>query len=154
MLTGTEHEVKWLYNLEDAINNGSGKFKMSGCSMIGSNDCLPAPYLSCEVHFERYGMTGDPLKDTIGRVSWWIFQGVRGMQSKFQMLHGELLEQTLITNLKIGEMITVFGPNEDETGDVMKWLSAAVGLGSTIGGLLPGAVSAFSYSTCSTRQFY
>ncbi|CAG1977983.1 unnamed protein product [Fusarium graminearum] len=133
-----EHETNWLFNLEHAINNGSGNFGMSGCGLIASTDCLPQGAESCEEHFDKYGTSGDPLKDPIGRTSYWIFQAIKGMHSKFQMLHNELVEQTIITNLQIGEMVADFQGAEDKTEDVLKWLSAAVGLGSTIGGLVPG----------------
>lgn len=111
---------------------------MSGCGLIASTECLPQGAESCEEHFDKYGTSGDPLKDPIGRTSYWIFQAIKGMHSKFQMLHSELVEQTIITNLQIGEMVADFQGAEDKTEDVLKWLSAAVGLGSTIGGLVPG----------------
>ncbi|KAM0229441.1 hypothetical protein ACHAPO_009985 [Fusarium lateritium] len=139
-----EHEVNWLFNLEHAINNGSGNLGMSGCGLIDSTDCLPQGAPSCEEHFDKFGTSGDPLKDPIGRTSYWILQAIKGMHSKFQMLHGKLLEETLVTNLEIGQMVTDFHGNEDKTEDVLKWLSAAVGLGSTIGGLVPGAGESIS----------
>ncbi|RGP61322.1 hypothetical protein FLONG3_10556 [Fusarium longipes] len=133
-----EHEVNWVFNIENALTKGSGKATMASCGVIGGT-CTAMNVKSCEEHFDLYGTNDDPLLDPIGRVSYWIFQAVMGMQKKFTMLKNALIDETIVANLLIGQMVEEFGGKEDQTGDVLKWLSAAMGLGSTIGGLVPGA---------------
>ncbi|KAM0346339.1 hypothetical protein ACHAPU_005770 [Fusarium lateritium] len=103
-----EHETNWTYNLAHRLSNGKGKLAIVDCTVFST---------SCAV----------PEQDS-----------VKGMNSKFQMIYDALFEQTLLSNLLIGQMVEDFQGAEDQTGDVLKWLSVAMGLGSTVAGIAPG----------------
>ena len=124
----------------EATGGVKGKFSMGGCGVIGG-ECSVMGIHDCEEQFDRYGTKADGSENPIGKVSYWIFQAVKGMQNKFTILRNKLVDETIVTNLLIGEMVEAFQGNEDQTEEVFKWLSAAIGLGSTVGGLIPGAVS-------------
>jgi len=130
----------------EATGGVKGKFTMGGCGVIGG-ECSVMGMHDCEEQFDRYGTKADGSENPIGKVSYWIFQAVKGMQNKFTILRNRLVDETIVTNLLIGEMVEAFQGNEEKTEEVFKWLSAAIGLGSTVGGLIPGAVS-FSPVLC------
>ncbi|RBR19539.1 uncharacterized protein FIESC28_05534 [Fusarium coffeatum] len=134
-----EHQKNWLTNMENEATGGvKGKFSMGGCGVIGG-ECSVMGIHDCEEQFDKYGTKADGSENPIGKVSYWIFQAVKGMQNKFTILRNKLVEETIVTNLLIGEMVEAFQGNEEHTEEVFKWLSAAIGLGSTVGGLIPGA---------------
>ena len=124
----------------EATGGVKGKFSMGGCGVIGG-ECSVMGIHDCEEQFDKYGTKADGSENPIGKVSYWIFQAVKGMQNKFTILRNKLVEETIVTNLLIGEMVEAFQGNEEHTEEVFKWLSAAIGLGSTVGGLIPRAVS-------------
>jgi hypothetical protein len=86
--------------------------------------------LECTEQYEKYG-TDDPLSKT----SYWIFQAAKGMHSKFGALKTKITEKTIISGLRIGQMVTDFGGNEDDTGDMVKWLASASAIGGALSGL-------------------
>ncbi|KAF5658682.1 hypothetical protein FHETE_9747 [Fusarium heterosporum] len=131
-----EHETNWTYNLAHRLTNGKGRLDIVGCTVFSTGCAVPEP--DCEKHFDMYGTLPDGTPDSVGRTAYWIFQAVKGMNSKFQMIYNALVEQTLLSNLLIGQMVEDFKGNEDQTGDVLKWLSVAMGLGSTVAGIAPG----------------
>ncbi|KAF4502453.1 hypothetical protein FAGAP_1305 [Fusarium agapanthi] len=124
-----QHQNNWLINLEDRVYGGTdGKSGAAGCSVL-DNDCSPMNNMECTEQFDKYG-TDDPLSKT----SYWIFQAAKGMQSKLKALKTKITEKTIISGLRIGQMVADFGGNEDDTGDLIKWLASA----SAIGGALSG----------------
>ncbi|KAF4437392.1 hypothetical protein F53441_13069 [Fusarium austroafricanum] len=138
-----QHEVNWLKNLEDKVVGGvSGSYSSADCGVTdGSCDILGG--MSCEDQFVKYGKDKDGNENVLGKTSYWIFKAVRGLQVKFRMLKTELTAQTMVTGFSIGSMVSDFQGNEDATADVIKWISAAIGLGETVAGLVPGISSGF-----------
>lgn len=134
----TEHEHNWLKNMEDLVQGGtSGKSGAAGCAALG-NVCNPMNGLSCADQFDRYGTT--PLNKS----SYWIFQAVRGMHSKFSELSRQLTQETLINGLRIGQMVSDFDGTEGSPGQAMGWIAGAATMGNAIGGMIPGVVSPLS----------
>lgn len=86
--------------------------------------------MECTEQYEKYG-TDDPLSKT----SYWIFQAAKGMHSKFKALKTKITEKTIISGLRIGQMVSDFGGNEDDTGDMVKWLASASAIGGALSGL-------------------
>ncbi|KAF7557620.1 hypothetical protein G7Z17_g562 [Cylindrodendrum hubeiense] len=128
-----EHQNNWLKNMEDQVQGGtSGKSGAAGCAVI-STDCSPMNGLSCEDQFDQFGTT--PL----GKNSYWIFQAAKGVHEKFKELNRQMVEDTLISGLRIGQMVTDFDGSESEPGNVLGWLAAASTIGNAVGGLVPGA---------------
>jgi hypothetical protein len=139
-LTVVEHELHWLRNLEDKVVGGvSGSPTVGGCGTTQGN-CNPLGGMTCEAQFNQYGTDKDGNEHIIGKTSYWIFQAVRGMQSKFKMLKEELTSQAMVAGFLIPSMVKDFEGNEDQTSDVMKWLAAAVGFAGILGGSTPVAV--------------
>ncbi|RGP69272.1 hypothetical protein FLONG3_7908 [Fusarium longipes] len=133
-----EHQNNWLKNLEDRVMGGTdGKSGASGCALIGTT-CDPMGGLGCEKQFEKYGTT------FINKNSYWIFQSVKGMHGKFAELHRQLTTETIISGLKIGQMVKDFGGNEDTDDNMKGWISAAASMGNALGGLIPGVGSGIS----------
>ncbi|KAF5022515.1 hypothetical protein F66182_5417 [Fusarium sp. NRRL 66182] len=132
-----EHENNWVKNVEDQVMKGtSGKSGAAGCAVLGS-ECNPMNGLSCEDQFDQHGQDGG----AIGKNSYWIFQAVKGMHAKFNELNRQLTEETLISGLKIDQMVSDFQGNQDDPSNVFAWLAAASTMGNAIGGLVPGAGS-------------
>ncbi|KAJ4270900.1 hypothetical protein NW764_013781 [Fusarium oxysporum] len=73
--------------------------------------------------------------DSLSKTSYWIFQAAKGMHSKFKGLKTKITEKTIISGLRIGQIVTDFGGNEDDTGDMVKWLASARTMGAALSGL-------------------
>ncbi|RKL08256.1 hypothetical protein BFJ68_g9603 [Fusarium oxysporum] len=109
-----EHQNNWLINLEDRVFGGTdGKSGAAGCSVL-DNDCSPMNNIECTEQYEKYG-----TDDSLNKTSYWIFQAAKGMHSKFKALKTKITEKTIISGLRIGQMVTDFGSNEDDTGDMV-----------------------------------
>ncbi|KAL5603764.1 hypothetical protein FOVSG1_006514 [Fusarium oxysporum f. sp. vasinfectum] len=134
ILSQWEHENNWLKNLEDRVFGGTpGKSDAAGCGVL-SGTCDPLNGMGCEEQYDTYG------KDTIiDKNSYWIFQAAKGVHAKFKELSRQLTQETLISGLRIGQMVDDFEGNEDNAGKVLGWLAAACSMGNVIGGLIPGA---------------
>ncbi|KAL5588104.1 hypothetical protein FOVSG1_013240 [Fusarium oxysporum f. sp. vasinfectum] len=125
-----EHQNNWLINLEDRVFGGTdGKSGAAGCSVL-DNDCSPMNNIECTEQYEKYG-----TDDSLSKTSYWIFQAAKGMHSKFKALKTKITEKTIISGLRIGQMVTDFGGNEDDTGDMVKWLASASTMGAALSGL-------------------
>ncbi|CCT69560.1 uncharacterized protein FFUJ_05456 [Fusarium fujikuroi IMI 58289] len=125
-----EHQNNWLINLEDRVYAGTdGKSGAAGCSGL-DHECSPMNNMECTEQYEKFG-TDDPLSKT----SYWIFQAAKGMHSKFKALKTKITEKTIISSLRIGQMVSDFGGNEDDTGDMVKWLASASAIGGALSGL-------------------
>lgn len=117
------------------MDGTSGKSGAAGCGVLGSQ-CKPLNDMSCEDQWDKYG------QDTIiGKNSYWIFQAAKGVHAKFNELKRQLTDETLISSLRIGQMVKDFDGSEDDAGNVLGWLAAASSMGNAVGGLVPGAVS-------------
>ncbi|KAH7230541.1 uncharacterized protein BKA55DRAFT_715380 [Fusarium redolens] len=126
-----EHQNNWLINLEDRIFGGTdGKSGAAGCSVL-DNDCSPMNNIECTQQYDTYGKDDDILSKN----SYWIFQAAKGMHSKLKALKAKITEKTIISGLRIGQMVTDFGGNEDDTGDMVKWLASASAIGGALSGL-------------------
>jgi hypothetical protein len=68
-------------------------------------------------------------------------EAVVGMHQKFSSFMNEVLMDTVLNNLFIDEMVSDFDGSADDKSEVLKWLSAAVGMGSALGGAFPNMVS-------------
>lgn len=124
-----EHQNNWLINLEDRVFGGTdGKPGAAGCSVL-DNDCSPMNNIECTEQYEKYG-----TDDSLSKTSYWIFQTAKGMHSKFKALKTKITE-TIISGLRIGQMVTDFSGNEDDTGDMVKWLASASTMGAALSGL-------------------
>ncbi|PCD19050.1 hypothetical protein FGRA07_05855 [Fusarium graminearum] len=134
-----EHENNWLKNVESQVMDGaSGKSGAAGCGVLGSQ-CKPLNDMSCEDQWDKYG------QDTIiGKNSYWIFQAAKGVHAKFNELKRQLTDETLISSLRIGQMVKDFDGSEDDAGNVLGWLAAASSMGNAVGGLVPGAGNGFA----------
>ncbi|KAI5461951.1 hypothetical protein BGZ63DRAFT_355128 [Mariannaea sp. PMI_226] len=131
--TSSEGQNSWIKDMENQIRGGaSGKSGADGCAQLG-DDCEPLDNMSCEDQFDKYGTTA------LGKNSYWIFQAVKGLHGKFNVLHTQLSDSTLIAGLNIGQMVSDFQGSEDNSGDVLSWLAAAAGMGGALGSLVPGA---------------
>jgi hypothetical protein len=139
-LTGAEHELNWLLNLEDNVVGGvSGGPTVGGCGTT-EGSCNPLGGIDCKGQFNQFGTDKDGNEHIFGKTSYWIFQAAKGMQSKFRMLKEKLTSDTMVAGFLIPSMVKDFEGNEDQTSDVMKWLAAAVGFGGILGGSTPVAV--------------
>ncbi|KAF4337216.1 hypothetical protein FBEOM_8909 [Fusarium beomiforme] len=131
--TQWEHEHNWLMNLENRVMKGTdGKSGAAGCGVVG-NKCDPMNGMECTKQYEEFGVEDDILSKN----SYWIFQAAKGVHSKLNTLRELLSDETLISGLNIGMMVKDFGGNEDDTGDIVKWLSAAMAMGGALSGLVP-----------------
>ncbi|KAF4502972.1 hypothetical protein FAGAP_795 [Fusarium agapanthi] len=101
-----------------------GKSGASGCALIGTS-YNPIGSIGCKEQFDKFGKT------FVSKNSYWTFQAVKGMHSKFAELHRQLTTETLVTGLRIGKMLKDFNGNENRGGNIKGWLSAA----ATIDGL-------------------
>jgi hypothetical protein len=129
-----EHQHNWLKNMEDQVQGGtSGKSGAAGCAALG-NECNPMNAMSCSDQWDKFGTS--PL----GKNSYWTFQAVRGMHSKFRELSRQLTQETLINGLKIGRMVSDFDGSEGSPGQAMAWIAGAATMGNALGGLVPGVV--------------
>ncbi|RBR09589.1 uncharacterized protein FIESC28_09808 [Fusarium coffeatum] len=127
-----EHQNNWLKNLEDRVMGGTdGKSGAAGCAVIGGN-CNPMGGIGCEKQFEKYGTT------FVNKNSYWVFQSVKGMHGKFAELHRQLTTETLVSGLKIPNMVDEFEGKENKPDNMKGWLSAAATMGNALGGLVPG----------------
>ncbi|KAF4453910.1 hypothetical protein F53441_3435 [Fusarium austroafricanum] len=132
----TDHQKNWMQNIEKVISGGGdGRSGSSGCGIIGST-CNPMGGISCQDQFDKYGKT------FIGKSSYWSFQAVKGMHSKFNELHRMLTTETIVSGLKIDQMIKDFEGSESEPGNVKGWFAAAATMGNALGGLIPGGSAA------------
>lgn len=100
--------------------------------------------MNCEDMYNKYGTDKDGNENITGKTAYWIFKAVRGLQVKFTMLQDKLRDATIVTGFSIDSMVSDFGGDQKGTEDVLKWMSAALGLGQTIAGLAPGAVCILS----------
>jgi hypothetical protein len=117
------------------MDGTSGKSGAAGCGVLGA-ECKPLYDMSCEDQWDKYG------QDTIiGKNSYWMFQAAKGVHAKFKELKRQLTDETLISSLRIGQMVKDFDGSEDDAGNVLGWLAAASSMGNAVGGLVPGAVS-------------
>jgi hypothetical protein len=87
--------------------------------------------IECTQQYDTYGKDDDILSKN----SYWIFQAAKGMHSKLKALKAKITEKTIISGLRIGQMVTDFGGNEDDTGDMVKWLASASAIGGALSGL-------------------
>ncbi|KAI6760278.1 hypothetical protein HG530_009138 [Fusarium avenaceum] len=143
ILTQWEHEVNWARNLENKVTGGvSGDFTLTDCGVTGT-PCNPLGGMNCEDMYNKYGIDKDGNENITGKTAYWIFKAVRGLQVKFIMLQNKLRDATIMTGFSIDSMVSDFGGDQKGTEDVLKWMSAALGLGQTIAGLAPGAGTAF-----------
>ncbi|KAG5654902.1 hypothetical protein KAF25_010947 [Fusarium avenaceum] len=143
ILTQWEHEVNWARNLENKVTGGvSGDFTLTDCGVTGT-PCNPLGGMNCEDMCNKYGTDKDGNENITGKTAYWIFKAVRGLQVKFTMLQNKLRDATIMTGFSIDSMVSDFGGDQKGTEDVLKWMSAALGLGQTIAGLAPGAGTAF-----------
>ncbi|KAF5658674.1 hypothetical protein FHETE_9738 [Fusarium heterosporum] len=130
--TQWEHEHAWVKNLEDYIQIGTdGKSGASGCGLLGT-DCNPMGGISCEDQFDKYGQS------TIGKNSYWTFQAIKGMHSKFAELHRKLTSETIIEGLKIDQMLSAFGGIDKPPSKMDDWIPIAIRIGGVLGGFIPG----------------
>ncbi|EWZ38862.1 hypothetical protein FOCG_08697 [Fusarium oxysporum f. sp. radicis-lycopersici 26381] len=86
--------------------------------------------IECTEQYEKYS-----TDDSLSKTSYWIFQAAKGMHSKFKGLKTKITEKTIISGLRIGQIVTDFGGNEDDTGDMVKWLASARTMGAALSGL-------------------
>ncbi|KAF9767045.1 hypothetical protein IL306_000447 [Fusarium sp. DS 682] len=129
-----EHDNNWLQNLEDRVMGGTdGKSGAGGCGVF-SQACNPLNSIECTEQYDKYGL-GD---DILSKNSYWIFQAAKGVHSKLNSLKGEITDKTLISSLRIGQMVEDFGGNEEDTGDMTKWLASASAIGGALSGLAAG----------------
>ncbi|KAF5256129.1 hypothetical protein FOXYS1_13411 [Fusarium oxysporum] len=125
-----EHQNNWLINLGDRVfGSTDGKSGAAGCSVL-DNDCSPMNNIECTEQYEKYG-----TDDSLSKTSYWIFQATKGMHSKFKALKTKITEKTIISGLRVGQMVTDFGGNEDDTVDMVKWLASASTMGAALSGL-------------------
>jgi len=106
--------------------------------------------MNCEDMFNKYGTDKDGNENITGKTAYWIFKAVRGLQIKFTMLKDSLRDATIMTGFSIDKMVSDFQGDQKNTEDVLKWMSAAIGLGEGLAGLAPGAVrplNALPYKT-------
>ncbi|RKL38680.1 hypothetical protein BFJ70_g6315 [Fusarium oxysporum] len=90
----------------------------------------PMNNIECTEQYEKYS-----TDDSLSKTSYWIFQAAKGMHSKFKGLKTKITEKTIISGLRIGQIVTDFGGNEDDTGDMVKWLASARTMGAALSGL-------------------
>ncbi|KAI5457658.1 hypothetical protein BGZ63DRAFT_457040 [Mariannaea sp. PMI_226] len=133
IVSSSDGQNSWVKHMETLVQGGtaSGKSSVDGCSLL-ADDCDPLGGMTCEDQYDKYGT------NALGKDSYWIFQAVKGMHGKFNVLHSKLSDSALISGLNIGQMVSDFQGSEANTGDVLSWLSAASAMGGAFGGLALG----------------
>lgn len=89
---------------------------------------------TCDEHFDKYGGS------VYDGVTYWAFQAVKGMHSKFKELNRRLTKATLINDLKIAEIIDDFGGGDDGSSSTLATISAAFTMANGMASAVPGAV--------------
>lgn len=119
------------------LDEDGGRSDASGCSSIAGH-CDPAEGVSCHEFVERAEANG--REEWFIRDSYWVLQSVKGMHSKFGELSRLMTKDTLVAGFRIPEMIEAFSGSNENAAEALTWIAAAIGMGGTAAGTLPGPV--------------
>lgn len=122
----------------DKIDTDGGREGASGCGSIGGH-CDPTNGVSCH-KFVEMAEEDSGYKNYQVRDAYWVFQAVKALHSKFGELSRLMTMDTVVTGFRIPEMIKAFTGKDDGGSDFLSWIAAAIGMGGSVAGAIPGPV--------------
>lgn len=118
----------WVEELEKHHGAVSGVSGATSCRQFGQG-CNPGNrWSSCDDYFEQFN--GDPWG--WGMSSYYLFEAVKGVHRKLDKFNNRVIEGTMLSNLKVDEMINNLGGSDEGHSDVFNWITAAIGWGDFI----------------------
>lgn len=142
-LDGKQNE--WLRNYRAHVFDNKQEGATGGCTDVDSeNACNPGkPSWDCEDYFNNAKVEGSMFNDHFKQNAYWIFRAVEGARTIIGKMYNHLTLETILSGLKVDDMVRDLEGDDGKDLDILSWLSASFTIigGATAGNPIIGGVS-------------